>query len=131
MPKGASIHWPRLGERRHRLSPVVAARVRRDALAFRRISLKCTAAEHFPRNHFVGFAGSPTTMKGAQYLGSARSLNIGRLALSIMARMDLRSASACDSVGSAVRAAKVPVISATVALLSTSQFDTIRERAPA
>ena len=70
-------------------------------------------------------------MKGAQYLGSARSLNIGRLALSIMARMDLRSASARDSIGSAARAAKVPVISATVALLSTSQFDTIRERAPA
>jgi hypothetical protein len=49
---------------------------------------------------FAGLAGSPTTTSGAQYLGSACSG-----CWSIIASMDVRSASACDSFGSAASAA--------------------------
>src|SRR5580693_7334351 len=73
-----------------------------------------------------GLAGSPTTTNGAQYLGSACSG-----CWSIIASMDLRSASACESFGSAASAAKVPVIKVTALSELTSQFETISERAPA
>ena len=52
-------------------------------------------------SQFAGLAGSPTTTNDTQYLGSACSG-----CWSIIASMDLRSASAWESFGSAASAAK-------------------------
>jgi len=96
-PKGASIHWPRQDDRRYRLSPVAAARVRRDALAFRR-STAALARGFRPPGSTPGHASWDVAKRVIRKSGNRFSEKITRsLKLAGVTRLHLSQSRDCTS----------------------------------